>query len=131
LAEILANCPDERLRDPIRAVALARRTVEESPGGGHFWSTLGMAHYRAGDWQAAIAALDQAVKLMSGVRDRNGFFLAMAHWQLGHRERARESFNQAVRWMETNRSPDELARRVRAEAEELLGLGRRPGAGVR
>src|SRR5439155_5853056 len=63
LAWLLATCPDEKLRDPARAVELARKAVQLAPKVGNYWNTLGVAHYRAGDWKAAIAALDKLLKL--------------------------------------------------------------------
>src|SRR5262249_47445153 len=60
LAWVLATCPDTKLRDPDRAVELARKAVQLAPKVGMYWNTLGVAHYRAGDWKAAVAALDKA-----------------------------------------------------------------------
>ena len=61
-----------------------------------------MAHYRAGDWKAAIAALDKSMQLRKGGDSFDWFFLAMAHWQLGNKDEARKWYDQAVEWMEKN-----------------------------
>jgi serine/threonine protein kinase/WD40 repeat protein len=45
----LAASADPKLRDPRRAVELAKKAVELAPGEGLY--TLGLAHYRAGDWK--------------------------------------------------------------------------------
>ncbi len=45
LAWLLATCPDPRIRDPARAVALARRATELKPKDGGCWNTLGVARY--------------------------------------------------------------------------------------
>jgi tetratricopeptide (TPR) repeat protein len=103
-------------------VELAKKAVELAPGQGLYWNTLGVAHYRAGDWEAAIAALDKAKQLHNGGDIYDWFFLAMTHWQLAHKEEARKWFDKAVEWMEKNRPSDEDLRRFRAEAAELLGV---------
>ena len=45
----------KELRKPVLGVKLARGAVELEPEVGTYWNTLGVAHYRAGDWNAAIA----------------------------------------------------------------------------
>jgi len=122
LAWFLATRAETRLQHPIRAVELAKKTVELAANEGMFWNTLGVAHYRAGDWKAATAALKKSDELLKGNElSFNAFFLAMAHWQLGHKDEARKWYNQAVGWMEKNKPQDDELRRFRAEAEELLG----------
>src|SRR5262249_25449220 len=60
LAWLLATCQDVKVRDPQRAVALAKKAVERAPKNGEDWNTLGVAHYRAGDMKAAIDALEKS-----------------------------------------------------------------------
>jgi tetratricopeptide (TPR) repeat protein len=121
LAWFLANCPEEKLRDPRRAVELARKAVELSPQTGTFWNTLGAAHYRAGDWKAALDALRTSEDLFQGNElGYNAFFLAMAHLRLGDKDEARKWYNQAVQWMEKHAPKNGELLRFRAEAEELL-----------
>jgi serine/threonine protein kinase/Flp pilus assembly protein TadD len=120
LAWLLANCPARPLRDPDRAVSLAKEAVELAPKGGDCWRTLGLAHYRAGNWQAAIAALKRAMEIRSGGDSTEWFILAMAHWQLGDKEQGRAWYGRAVRWMEQHQPRDEKLRRWRAEAAALL-----------
>lgn len=45
----------------------------------------------------------------------------MAHWQLGDKDQAQKSYDQAVQWMDKNNPNAQRLRRLRAEAEELLG----------
>src|SRR6185436_9523516 len=104
------------------AVELAQKAVELAPKDGAFWNTLGVAHYRAGDWKAAIDALEKSMELSQGAESFNWFFLAIAHWQLGEEKKAHEFFDQAVQWMDKNQPNDEELRRFRAEAAELLEL---------
>ncbi len=120
LAWLLATCPEQEFRDPVRAVELAKRAVQLAPEKASIWNTLGVAQYRAGDWDAAIDALEKSLELQSD----NGFdffFLAMAHWQLGEKDEVRQWYEKAVEWMEKNKPEDEELRRFRAEAEELMG----------
>jgi tetratricopeptide (TPR) repeat protein len=122
LAWLLATAPDANVRNPARAVELARRTVDVAPEQGDFWNTLGAAHYRAGDWKAAITALEKSMALRQGGDCSNWFFLAMAHWQLGEKEKAREWYDRAVEWTNKHKLDDEELRRFRTEAAELLGV---------
>src|SRR5262249_61773200 len=90
LAWLLSACRDPKVLDPARAVELARKAVAQSPEAGDFWGTLGVACYRVGEWDAAVAALERAEALSL---DENaairGFFLAMSHWRLRHAVEAR------------------------------------------
>jgi serine/threonine protein kinase/Flp pilus assembly protein TadD len=120
LARVLATCPDGRWRDPARAVELARRAVGLAEKSGPYWTTLGVAQYRAGDWGAAVEALRKAVELRRGGDGTDWLFLAMAHWQLGKKDEARQWYDKAVQWMEKNQASDEI-QGFRAEADALLG----------
>ena len=80
-----------------------------------------MAHYRAGDWQGAIEALDRAQDLFEGTA-WSFFFLAMAHGQLGHKDQAHQWYDQGVRWMEKDHSDSRELSRLRAEAEQVQGM---------
>jgi tetratricopeptide (TPR) repeat protein len=127
LAWFLATCPDARFRDGSQAAALGQRAVEQAPENGGYWNTLGVAHYRTGDWRAAIQAVEKSIAL---TKDGNGvdrFILAMAHWQLGDKQQARHCYDQAVQWMEKNKPADEELAQFRAEAAALLGLNEPPG----
>jgi serine/threonine protein kinase/tetratricopeptide (TPR) repeat protein len=120
LARLLATSADSKVRNPSRAVALASKAVELGPKSGHFWNTLGAAHYRAGAWEAAIAALNRSMKLRKGGDSFDWFFLAMAHWRLGDKVQARKWYDRAIQWMEKNVPRNEELRRFRAEAGELM-----------
>jgi eukaryotic-like serine/threonine-protein kinase len=122
LAWMLVTFQEPELRDRARAVELARKAVELAPKEGMFWNTLGAAHYRAGDWKAAIEALTKSMKLRNGGDANDWFFQAMAHWQLGDKPQARSWYDKAVPWMEKNQLKDDELIRFRAEAAALLGL---------
>ena len=127
LAWALTMCPDIELRDPLEAVKFAKRAVELAGNEAYCWNTLGVAQYRAGDWNAAIEALKKSVEIHGGDAF-DWYFLAMAHGRLGQMDDARKLREQAVVWVANNGPvlegyphwPEEL-RRLRLEAEELLG----------
>jgi serine/threonine-protein kinase len=129
LAWIFATCTVPSFRDPDRAVALATQAVKLANTKGSYWSTLGVAHYRTGQWKEAITALEQSMRLLDGNHHYAMLFLAMANWQLGEKERARSWYDRAVQWLkehkqdvEKNGEWEEQLCRFRQEAEELLGL---------
>jgi tetratricopeptide (TPR) repeat protein len=104
-----------------QAVDLAQKAVELNRNAGHIWNTLGVAHYRAGSWPAAIEALQKARELNVDKHfSWDAFFLAMAYWQLDNPDQARKWFDHAVEWMEKNAKDNEELRRFRAEAEKLM-----------
>src|SRR5439155_15325509 len=61
LAWIFANCPDQKLRNPGKAIELAQKAVEGAPDKGDFWNTLGGACYRKEDCKGAIRALEKSI----------------------------------------------------------------------
>jgi serine/threonine protein kinase/uncharacterized protein HemY len=127
LAWLLATCPDPHLQAPDQAVRLARQAVALAPRGPDCWRALGVACYRAGDWQVAVTALRKAMALRSGGDGWEWFFLAMARWQLGDRQQARACYERGRRWTE-DRPKASGARRAQAEAAALLGLTGRQAA---
>jgi tetratricopeptide (TPR) repeat protein len=130
LAGLLATCPDARLRDPKRAIELARDAVERAPRSAWAWQVLGWARYRTGAWKDSIAALEKSIDLREDGGDSfQWFFLAMAHWQVGNKDQAHKWYGRAVEWADKNRPADAQLRRFRAEAAELLELNERKQGG--
>jgi tetratricopeptide (TPR) repeat protein len=128
LAWLLTTCPPPGLRDARRAVELAQKAVALDPKDADIRNTLGAAHYRAGEWQAALAALLKAVELRQGTGRMDSsdlFFLAMADWQNGKKDRARQWYDQACLWLAKHPhqpSDEDAGQRFRAEAAALLGV---------
>lgn len=120
LAWFYATFPNITLRDPGKAVSLAKKVIELKPLDGAGWNTLGVAQYRAGDWPAAVEALTKSTELRDGGDAFDWFFLAMAHWQLGDKELARKWYGQAIGRMEKKQPSDDELEQFRAEADELL-----------
>mgnify|MGYP003611398231 CR=1 FL=1 len=63
LAWLLVTVEDPALRDPRRAVGLARRSLMIAPENFSVWSTLSEAYYRAGDYPRALQAAEEALRL--------------------------------------------------------------------
>jgi serine/threonine protein kinase/Flp pilus assembly protein TadD len=131
LAWLFAIRPDSHERYPGVALDLAQQVLELAPEDREAWQTLGMAHYRAANWRAAIEALNRSTELpvRQGRADPTWLFLAMAHWQVGEKDRARECYHKAVEWIETNQPKNQFLQQFRKEAEEVMN--REPGAGSR
>ena len=91
-----------------------------APPLGDYFNTLGVAQYRARNWQAAIEAFNESMKLRNGGDASDWFFSAMTHWQLGQKDDARKSYEKAVELMNKNAPKNEELIRFRAEAAELL-----------
>jgi serine/threonine protein kinase len=135
LAWFLANCPETRYRDPTRAVEQAKKALERTGLNGHYWKALGLASYRAGDWDGAIGALVRANFFSGGGGSYEWFPLAMAHGRRGDPEQARQWYARACGWMEEHKGGfskepgfywEEEFRRLRAEAAGVLGLPEPP-----
>jgi tetratricopeptide (TPR) repeat protein len=122
LAWKFATSADHTHRDPALAVMLAERAVQLSPENGTILNTLGVAHYRAGDFQQAVADLEKSVQLRHGGDPLDFFFLAMTHWQLGDHIQARQWYDEGVAWMSEHNSKDEQQGSFRTEAAQLLGI---------
>jgi serine/threonine protein kinase/WD40 repeat protein/tetratricopeptide (TPR) repeat protein len=129
LAWELVTAPDPSQREPALALELAQQAVRQAPGEAPYRITLGVASYRAREWQAAVQALDEAEKLAPGkYLGVNAFFLAMCHQQLGDTARARDDYDRAVRWCQENQgklsgTQQQELRAFRLEVEALLRQG--------
>jgi tetratricopeptide (TPR) repeat protein len=135
LARSLSVSPREQLRNPGAAVRhgdLAVKTAEAAdltdPVARAFatraWSALGMARYRAGQWNEALAALDQAQKYDSDPGQGNAyvwFFRAMSLHRLGD-PTARQWYDRAVDWTRRVQPDNDVLQDLRAETAALLGI---------
>jgi tetratricopeptide (TPR) repeat protein len=117
--------------DPSRAAELARKAIALSPDSSEAWHTLGQAHFRAGDWDAAITALEHigtspppghVIYRVENGPAYGGFFLAMAYQKRGDRALARSRYDRSVAWMTEHERRDPILVRYRAEAASLLAV---------
>jgi tetratricopeptide (TPR) repeat protein/serine/threonine protein kinase len=122
LAWLLTTWGDPTLRNPQRAIELSEKATQLAPENGRAWNSLGVAKYRAGQWKAAIEALEKSIELEHQGDAVHYFFLAMSRWQLEEQDKARQLYEQAVAWMGKNAPDHEMLIRFRAEAAELLGI---------
>jgi tetratricopeptide (TPR) repeat protein len=133
VARFCALAPD-MVPDPTRLVQLAERAVRADPVP-HNLHALGLAHYRAGQFDEAIEQMHRSIEGNWNANAANWLVLAMAHQRLGHADEARKWFDQAVRWIDSPggdalrslHGHDSVACMVlRREAETRLGLRPRP-----
>jgi tetratricopeptide (TPR) repeat protein len=125
IAQLLANAPGSRpgLRDVSRALELASANVKAFPNDGQFWTTLGIAQYRAVNYDDSILSLTKAGQLDGDLRRApRGFYFAMAQWQKGDKDKARTTFDETAAWMDENRPGHPELIPARAEARALLEL---------
>ena len=102
LAWLLASRSESPPQDLIQAVALAREAVTLAPETGAYWNTLGVAHYRAGDWKGTAAAIEESMRLRVGGDAHDWLFLAMARSRLGDHPAAQRWYDQSLAWIKAN-----------------------------
>jgi uncharacterized protein HemY len=94
------------------------------PGSGELLNTLGVAQYRTGQYQAALATLTDSDKIQSarlkGSHPADLAFLAMAHQQLGHKDQAREVLGRLRQSIKARWSGDAEALAFLQEAEAMI-----------
>jgi serine/threonine protein kinase len=129
LAWVLVTVADPRLRNPRLAIEISERNVAYAPGTPKYRQTVGVAHYRAGDGQAAIRALDRVVELRNDGGDPTiWFFLALAHMQQGDKAKAVSYYEKAERWMNSHNPRDLELRRFQDETAAMLGVSTEPNS---
>jgi WD40 repeat protein/serine/threonine protein kinase len=89
----LVRFPPEGAQDAARAVEDARKAMELAPGDALILNTLGIALFRAGEYQEALKTLTVSAAGNTagadGPHPADWAFIAMAHWKLGHEADAR------------------------------------------
>ncbi len=103
------------------ALRVAQVAVRFAPKRAEYWNTLGVAHFRTGEWAAAYEALKKTTRL----RPPNAFddfYLAMTFWHLGERQEALKHFDAALVELERTSRYDRALESVREEAAALLRI---------
>lgn len=108
-----------------RAVILARAALARVPQDGRYQTTLGMAQYRAGNYEAAIETLTKLDEIASAPREDSasaaGAFRAMVLYQLGRTDQARaELLRLRTATEQTAQTEADAAQAFLAEAEALI-----------
>lgn len=106
----------ERLKE---AMAMVERAVAANPRSGAMVDSLGWAHYRLGDYKAAIEKLEEAVELDAGDPEINNH-LGDAYWMAGRRDEAVFQWRRVL-----TLDPDA---KIKADAEKKLASGLGPEA---
>ena len=116
----LATSPDNDGRYPQakQAVAWARRACELVPNNSAQLNTLGVALYRAEQWQEASDALQKSIEFGADV-PHNWLFIAMSHWQMDQKDKAKEWYDKSLTMQAAARFDAEL-HGFFAEAAKLM-----------
>lgn len=134
LARTCAVAPKSPV-DPARAIAWANQALASGQPGWYFHA-LGLAQYRAGQFDQALQSFTKADVESWANRDLNWFGLALVHHRLDHPDEARQCLDKGIRWLERYGSPGPgqpgkippndwvEAQLLRREAEELLKVKR-------
>jgi tetratricopeptide (TPR) repeat protein len=123
--------------DPARVVQWANQALagDQSPW---YLHALGLAQYRAGQFDQALESFTKADVEDWSSRELNWFGLALVHHRLGHPDLARRCLDKGIQWLARNGPPgpgqptnihpfDWLEAQVlRREAEETLKIKRTP-----
>jgi uncharacterized protein HemY len=120
LARSMASLPADPWFDPAQGLALARKAVALEPNEWSFLNTLGVAAFRASDWNTSAKAFRQSITFTGGGA-YDLFFLAMTYWHQGNPRDARELYDRAVAWTDKNKPDDPELRGLCTEAAALLG----------
>jgi tetratricopeptide (TPR) repeat protein len=126
LAMLLVTCPDPKLHNGPRALELARKAIELEPGNASHSRTLGVALYRTGNSEEALAALKIASERDPDHTGFDCFFVAMARQRLGDAVAAQAAYDQGCEKFERTHFEDQDTQRAREEAASLLGIEIRP-----
>jgi hypothetical protein len=131
----------ERIPDPTTAGDFCRRFDEDAivstteavnrltPGNGMILNTLGVAQYRTGHYQQAVATLTLSDKLNKGIAEDLAF-LGMAQCQIGQINSAEDTLARLREQMEKPPySDDSESQAFLREAETLIEGWRDPDAG--
>ncbi len=124
LARLYATAPGS-LRKATAAVGLAARAIELQPGQWTYYNTLGIACYRAGRINDAVAALERSLNHSAGQTDGfDLYFLALCHRRLGDSARGRDCFRRAAAWHDAHKNlePEEAQELAAFRAEAAASI---------
>jgi tetratricopeptide (TPR) repeat protein len=114
------------LRAPAEALRLADRATQLEPARWQHWQTLGLAYYRLGKPNEALAALERGAKVKTGGPSADDLLLmALCHQHLGDPAKAADCYERALRWQNEHKGKltcrqAETLKAFRAEAKAAL-----------
>jgi WD40 repeat protein/serine/threonine protein kinase/Flp pilus assembly protein TadD len=131
LARTCALAPDAGV-EPAQAVRWGERAAAGQPDTAYVLHALGLAYYRAGKYEQAVARLTESDSSRWDATYLNWLALALAHHRLGHEAEARRWFGKAAERLDRERMAPGLpvaplaidwleAQVLRRQAEALLG----------
>ena len=86
--------------EPDELVRLCRAVMGAGGGDATSGYILGLAHYRAGEWDNAISRLNESVQASPGSAWAKWPALALAHYRRGDGEQAKVWLAQAEKWLQ-------------------------------
>jgi tetratricopeptide (TPR) repeat protein len=105
-----------------RAEALAERAVMVDPEVASYWNTLGLAYYRVGNWDDALAALEHSATLGGeAYMGANDLLASLVRHGQGEPGAAAEALSRAEARLANNPSLAEALRDLRLEAASRIG----------
>jgi tetratricopeptide (TPR) repeat protein len=132
LASQLVKLPGGEMSGHRKALRYSEKACQLEPENGDFLGTLGVAYYRAGNYEKALDVLARSDKinaLKEGSRPADLAFLAMAHQQLGHAKEAEAKLQLLRERMKDPRFAQDAGAQVfLREAEELLAKPKPPSS---
>jgi hypothetical protein len=126
----IARAPDHDPDEYERAVRVARAAVRLAPDDGDLLNTLGVAQYRAGDFESAVGTLERAVEARGrageGPAAEDLSFLAMAHGRAGRTSDARRHLSRLRLLLEGAEHRNDVGARDFLEEAESVVSGAAP-----
>jgi tetratricopeptide (TPR) repeat protein len=104
------------------AIRFAELAVEADPDVADYWTTLGMAKYKAEDFFGATEAIEKGISIRGEPNGIDAFVFAISKWQLGNQDEARKWYHQAVGWTESYKPSDDQLHALRTEAAKLMQI---------
>jgi serine/threonine protein kinase/tetratricopeptide (TPR) repeat protein len=121
LARALALDPKHEARKPDEAISLSKSLVERHPKEDKYWTTLGAAYYSAGQYDASIEALNQAIVLHeSGGTVEDWFLFAANLARKGDRTQGGIWFGRAINELAAHPTTDRILSQLVADAYHSL-----------
>jgi tetratricopeptide (TPR) repeat protein len=119
-ASFLATCPVDAAPDKSFGLEFAKLAADAAPDNGHYLGTHAMSEFRMNHPEEAIQRLDQASKMDSYDRGRDGLIRALCQKELGRSEEAEKTLANAAAWIAENRPGNEPLKQLLAEAKRTI-----------